>query len=553
MEAELGEALAEVQLLLEADPDNPEVQQVYNDLLEAIEASKHGGDEEPDSGGGDGPGEDDPVATAEAQLGDDDRPVALPEHCGDPSKMYLDRGEEPQRRKGAGNNAHIHPSSVYAAAKPSFAALAQHYPGLSPHVKVAQGGQASLDFKSYAATRELTRCLLHNDHQLDWWIPHGQLIPPVTNRLNYIHWLKDLLKLSSPPAEAATGEGSSTVRGLDIGCGANCIYPLIGAATCGWQFVGTDITPEALTWARRNVAANPQLSHLIEVRQVAAADKQTPGGMLLGAVGEGETFHFSMCNPPFFDTLADANQNPNTACGGTPAEMVCLGGEEAFVRAMVEESATLGSQVHWYTSMVGKKSTLKEVRRLLHDRSVPVIRSTQFFQGETSRWAVAWSYAADPKTSAVPLERAPAAARHQMGGSARRFISFQIKAKRRGTTPAMFSELSTFFAARGTTCSPDALMSKMRITWTPSAPGSQAAKRHKSGSPMQDGSAPSAYGGVVSFNCMVYEDTDTPRCVKVTGSMESPSASADEDGQAAHAFNCIFQDAQAHLQATFGE
>lgn len=154
---------------------------MYNDLLEAIEASKHGGDEEPDSGGGDGPGEADPVATAEAQLGDDDRPVALPEHCGalpqtlaqrlfciiihflhfssvcfarggsgrltlgtpacapgDTSKMYLDRGEEPQRRKGAGNNAHIHPSSVYAAAKPSFAALAQHYPGLSPHVKVAQ-------------------------------------------------------------------------------------------------------------------------------------------------------------------------------------------------------------------------------------------------------------------------------------------------------------------------------------------------------------------------------------------------------------------------------
>jgi hypothetical protein len=80
--------------------------------------------------------------------------------------------------------------------------------------------------------------------------------------------------------------------------------------------------------------------------------------------------------------------------------------------------------------MVGKKSTLKEVRRVLHDRGVPVIRSTQFFQGETSRWAVAWSYAADPKTSAIPLERAPQAAPHQMGGSARRFISFQIQARK---------------------------------------------------------------------------------------------------------------------------
>lgn len=57
----------------------------------------------------------------------------------------------------------------------------------------------------------------------------------------------------------------SGVVGLDIGCGANCIYPLIGAASCGWRFVGTDITTVAVTWARRNVAANPRLQHLIEV------------------------------------------------------------------------------------------------------------------------------------------------------------------------------------------------------------------------------------------------------------------------------------------------
>jgi 23S rRNA (adenine1618-N6)-methyltransferase len=28
---------------------------------------------------------------------------------------------------------------------------------------------------------------------------------------------------------------------LDIGVGANCIYPIIGNAEYGWSFVGTDM------------------------------------------------------------------------------------------------------------------------------------------------------------------------------------------------------------------------------------------------------------------------------------------------------------------------
>lgn len=33
------------------------------------------------------------------------------------------------------------------------------------------------------------------------WVPLGQLVPPVTNRANYIHWLQDLLGLSAPKGE----------------------------------------------------------------------------------------------------------------------------------------------------------------------------------------------------------------------------------------------------------------------------------------------------------------------------------------------------------------
>lgn len=68
------------------------------------------------------------------------------------------------------------------------------------------------------------------------WIPDGQLCPTVPNRANYIHWIEDLLALAPAPWHSS---GAHQVAGIDIGTGANCIYPLLGAAMHGWSFVGT--------------------------------------------------------------------------------------------------------------------------------------------------------------------------------------------------------------------------------------------------------------------------------------------------------------------------
>ena len=65
---------------------------------------------------------------------------------------------------------------------------------------------------------------------------------------------------------------------------------------------------------------------------------------------------------------------------GTPEEMVCPGGELAFVTQMVKDSLKLQGRVHWYTSMVGKKTTLKQLRRKLHESKVTALRTTEFVQ-----------------------------------------------------------------------------------------------------------------------------------------------------------------------------
>lgn len=69
--------------------------------------------------------------------------------------------------------------------------------------------------------------------------------------------------------------------------------------------------------------------------------------VLLGVVKDGERFDFCMCNPPFFESMEEAGLNPKTACGGTPEEMVCPGGEQAFITRIIEDSVVL-KQSFWY-------------------------------------------------------------------------------------------------------------------------------------------------------------------------------------------------------------
>lgn len=73
------------------------------------------------------------------------------------------------------------------------------------------------------------------------WIPDGQLCPTVPNRSNYIHWIEDLLSSGIIPKSNNDGPDAK-VRGFDIGTGANCIYPLLGASLLGWSFVATGVS-----------------------------------------------------------------------------------------------------------------------------------------------------------------------------------------------------------------------------------------------------------------------------------------------------------------------
>ena len=82
-----------------------------------------------------------------------------------------------------------------------------------------------------------------------------------------------------------------------------------------------------------------------------------PRAVLRGVLQPTDRLAFTMCNPPFYDE-AETPPGPapqHAACGASRAEQFTPGGEVGFVLRLVQESQQLGTQVGWYSSLLGRK------------------------------------------------------------------------------------------------------------------------------------------------------------------------------------------------------
>lgn len=73
--------------------------------------------------------------------------------------------------------------------------------------------------------------------------------------------------------------------------------------------------------------------------------------------------------------------------------MVTPGGEISHVIRMITESIQLKERVLWYTSMLGKLSSVSMIVEKLIELGNHNYAVTEFVQGnKTKRWAIAWSW-----------------------------------------------------------------------------------------------------------------------------------------------------------------
>jgi 23S rRNA (adenine1618-N6)-methyltransferase len=281
-----------------------------------------------------------------------------------------------------------------------FAALVRTSPALAAHVIRAPHGGASIDFAQPAAVKALNRALLAHDYGVrDWDIPPGYLCPPVPGRADYLHHLADLL---------ATDHGGVVPRGrdiviLDLGTGANVIYPLLGQHDYGWCFVGSEVDPVALRNAQTIVQSNPALAGVVQLRRQSSSR-----AILTGVVGESDRFAASICNPPFHVSATAAARGTQRKVrnltggaprvlplnfGGTSRELWCPGGELAFIRRLIAESADFGGQFGWFTTLVSKSAHLPALRASLAQVRARDVRTIDMAQGQKQSRLLAWRFA----------------------------------------------------------------------------------------------------------------------------------------------------------------
>ena len=276
-------------------------------------------------------------------------------------------------------------------------ALCQAVPALRDFITLSPAGEQTINFADPLAVKTLNKALLAHFYAVkEWDIPEGFLCPPVPGRADYIHHLGDLL----------SDESGNVVKGaniLDIGVGANCIYPLIGAHEYGWRFTGSETHAEAFTSAQAILSANPSLNRMIRLRR-----QKDMTAMFNGVIHKNEQYDATLCNPPFHDSAAAARagserkrrnlgQDRDDALnfGGQQQELWCDGGEVAFIKQMIAESKGFARQVMWFTSLVSKGENLPPLYRALTDVGAVKVVKKEMSQGQKQSRFIAWSFMDD--------------------------------------------------------------------------------------------------------------------------------------------------------------
>lgn len=291
----------------------------------------------------------------------------------------------------------LHPRNPHRS-RYNFTLLADSCPELAPYIQLNQYGSQTINFADPNAVKVLNRALLNHFYGVVFWdIPEGYLCPPIPGRADYIHYLADLLA-DSNDGQIPRGRG---IRALDVGTGANCVYPIIGSQEYGWQFVGSDVNPIAIQAAQAVVDANASLKKRIKLRLQKHAQS-----IFDGIWQNEDLFDVTLCNPPFHASQhdmmtenqrkwrglkGDAN-NTTLNFGGHAPELWCEGGEAGFVTRMIKESVNYKDRCFWFTSLVARKENLPAVYRALETAGAVQVKTVEMAQGQKVSRFVAWSF-----------------------------------------------------------------------------------------------------------------------------------------------------------------
>ena len=278
-------------------------------------------------------------------------------------------------------------------------ALITRFPELKKYVRPNKRGEDSIAFSNTKAVKLLNRALIHHYYSIKYWdFPDSNLCPPIPGRADYIHYIADLLASNN---HNRIPKGNHIVC-LDIGVGASAIYPIIGITEYDWNFIASDIDEKSIKAAKLIVSNNTALQNHITFRH-----QKHPKNSFKGIVDSNEKIEVTICNPPFHTSIEDAIKgtkrkitnltgkteiNPTLNFAGTHHELVCDGGEYAFITNMIYESKHLSKNCFWFTTLVSKESNLKGIYKLLKKVETVQFKTIPMGTSNKSTRIIAWTF-----------------------------------------------------------------------------------------------------------------------------------------------------------------
>jgi 23S rRNA (adenine1618-N6)-methyltransferase len=294
----------------------------------------------------------------------------------------------------------LHPRNKHRE-RYDFKQLIVACPELAPFVLLNRFNDESIDFFNPEAVKILNWALLKFFYGIGYWdIPPTYLCPPIPGRADYIHYIADLLG-NSNGGIIPTGNG---IKCLDIGVGANCVYPIIGNSEYGWTFIGSDIDKVAIESATKIVELNPTLKDQVEMRL-----QPNRNNLFKGIIREGERFDITLCNPPFHASMAEAQAgtirkltnlkqkrvaHPTLNFGGQSNELWCEGGEEKFVGNMIRESIQFAANCSWFSTLISKESNVNSAISTLKGAKAVDVKTIAMGQGNKKSRILVWTFQA---------------------------------------------------------------------------------------------------------------------------------------------------------------
>jgi 23S rRNA (adenine1618-N6)-methyltransferase len=300
-----------------------------------------------------------------------------------------------QTQNSSEEKTNLHPRNLHRG-RYDFQSLIKALPALREFVLQSDGGELSINFTEPEAVKTLNKALLKLHYGIAQWdIPEGFLCPPIPGRADYIHYIADVL------AEGNNGvvPTGNSVKVLDVGVGANCIYPLIGHKAYGWNFVGSEADYIAVAAAKKIVDDN-NLASAIDIRR-----QTSYANIFEGIIKPGEKFDITMCNPPFHSSSKEVKEKSSRKWknlgqdkgaelnfGGRNNELWCEGGEPRFLNKMMSESKELAKSCKWFSSLISQKTTLPGCYKSLDYLGAKEVKTINMSQGQKTNRILVWTF-----------------------------------------------------------------------------------------------------------------------------------------------------------------